>query len=303
MIGDDPDLALDAAERIGAIGVWIAQLSNETADESRRFVRALESLDLDALWFGEGVTSKESFSHAGILLAATQKLVIATGIANIYARDPQAMANGARTLGEAYPGRFLLGVGISHAPMVEERGSTYGPPMQTLHSYLQRMGETSFQGPAPSVAVPCVVGALGPKMTDLAVEQTDGVLSYLVPVEHLAATRQRVGLAPLLAVEVMAVAEQDPHKARQRARAVTSRYLARENYQNSLLRLGYGEAELASGGSDRLVDDIVAWGDAATIRQRVDEYLAAGADHVCVQVVDEPLDRIVEVMGQILDAG
>lgn len=290
------------AAALGSLGVWTGQLSRSTAEESRRFVQGVEAAGLPTLWISEGGTSKEIFSHAGLLLAATDRLSIGTGIANIYARDPQAMMNGASTLGEAFPGRFVLGLGVSHAPRVEQRGHSYRPPLATMRDYLQAMRGAAYAGPEAQPAVPMVIGALGPRMTKLAAEMTQGVLPYFVPLEHVEEVRSQIGTDPVVAVELMVVADRDPARARTRARKHTAHYLELVNYRRNLQRLGYSDTDLHGGGSDRLIDALIAWGETAAIRARVDALLAAGADHVCLQILDESLPDALAVLEEVIAA-
>jgi probable F420-dependent oxidoreductase len=211
-------------------------------------------------------------------------MIVGTGIANIYARDAMAMANGARTLAEAYPGRFILGIGASHAPSVASRGSVYERPIARMSAYLDAMEAAAFTAPAPAERVPLVLAALGPRMLDLAAAHADGAHPYFVPVEHTAMARERLGPDPLLIVEQAAVLDVDLARARETARAFAARYLALENYANNLRRLGWSEEDVAGAGSDRLLDAVVVQGDAEAIVARVREHLLAGADHVCVQL-------------------
>jgi probable F420-dependent oxidoreductase len=211
-------------------------------------------------------------------------MIVASGIANIHARDPMAMANGARTLGEAYPGRFVLGIGVSHAPSVATRGGTYGRPIEQMTAYLDAMEASAYSGPLPAEPVPLVLAALGPRMLELAAARTDGAHSYFVPVEHTAMARSRLGADAFLAVELTAVLDSDPARARGVAREFAGRYLRLPNYANNLRRLGWSDDDLAGGGSDRLLDAVIVQGDAARIADRMRAHLDAGADHVCVQL-------------------
>jgi probable F420-dependent oxidoreductase len=282
------------AARLGRLGVWTSLLNQLTAEQEQAFARQVEGLGVKALWIPEGSGGKEVFSHAGVLLAGTERLIVATGIANIWARDAMAMANGARTLGEAYPGRFLLGIGVSHAPAVASRGSHYTRPFQRMQTYLDAMQAAAFNGPPPAEPVAWMLAALGPRMLRLAAERTLGAHPYFVPVEHTRLARQTLGLDPVLAVEQAVVLETEAARARQIARGYTRRYLATENYVNNLRRLGWTDPDLADTGSDRLVDAVVGWGDLDAVAARVKDHLAAGADHVCVQVLtSEPSPTMV----------
>jgi len=271
------------ARRLGAVGVWTIDLDRLPVAAARAYLRALESFGFGALWIGEGLGSREAFANAGVLLAASQQLIIATGIANIWARDAIAMANGARTLVDAYPDRFLLGIGVSHAPTVKMRGQRYGRPVDHMRGYLDAMDAAPYVG--PKVDAPRVLAALGPQMLRLAGERALGAHPYFVPVEHTTVARRELGEGPLLAVEQAAVLSEDSATARATARRHMKRYLDLDNYTRNLRRLGWSDADLANGGSDKLVDAIVAWGDAGAIKSRVVEHRRRGADHVCVQVL------------------
>lgn len=281
----DGDLARTWAQRLGRVGSWTLDVERLSAAASRTYVREVEALGVRALWIPEALGSKEIFAHAGQILANSERLVIASGIANIWARDAVAMANGHRALSEAYPGRFLLGIGVSHAPTVKLRGATYDKPIESMARYLDAMDEAPYTGPAPTEPSARVLAALGPRMLRLAAERSIGAHPYFVPLEHTALAREELGPGPLVAVEQAAVLSKDPAVARTTARRYMKRYLPLDNYANNLRRLGWSHEDLANDGSDKLVDAIVAWGDAATIRARVQAHLANGADHVCVQVL------------------
>ena len=273
------------AKKLGPVGAWSFDAERLSADDARAYARELEALRVPVLWLPESLGSKEIFAHSAILLAATHELIVATGIANIWARDPIAMANGQRALSEAYPGRFLLGVGVSHAPVLKVRGqgTLWERPLGHMRAYLEAMDAAPYTGKPAATAR--VLAALGPRMLELAAERSLGAHPYFVPVEHTTIARKTLGSGPLLAVEQAAVLATDPATARVAARRHMKRYLDLDNYANNLRRLGWGEADFANGGSDALVDAIVAWGDAAAIRRRVDDHLARGADHVAVQVI------------------
>ncbi|MEP6463624.1 MAG: LLM class F420-dependent oxidoreductase [Frankiaceae bacterium] len=275
------------APPLGRVGIWTGQLDFQPAAQVRDAAAEVESLGYSALWTGEAV-GREVLSAAGLLLAATQRLVIGTGIANIWARDALAMAAGQRTLAEAYPDRFVLGIGVSHAPLLAVRGQGYDKPWSFMRDYLAAMeqGRAANRAVPPPGAAPTVLAALGPRMLDLARDAADGAHTYFVPPEHTAEARERLGPGKLLAPEQVAVLETDPDTAREIARRHTASYLRLSNYTNNLRRLGFAEEEFAGGGSDRLVDAIAVWGDEGTIAQRVREHLDAGADHVAVQVLD-----------------
>jgi len=275
--------AREWAKRLGTVGVWTFEAERMPAAAERDYARAVESLGFKALWIPESLGSKEAFAHASLLLAATKTLVVATGIANIWARDAVAMANGARTLVDAYPDRFLLGMGVSHAPAVKTRGQSYARPLEYMRRYLDAMDAAPYTG--PKVEAPRVLAALGPQMLRLSAERALGAHPYFVPVEHTAIARKELGAGPLLAVEQAAVANDEPSTARATARRHMKRYLDLDNYVNNLRRMGWTDSDLADGGSDKLVDAIVAWGATGAIKARIDEHKKRGADHVCLQVL------------------
>jgi probable F420-dependent oxidoreductase len=283
--------ARDAAARLGPIGVWTFELERMTAADERRLAQEIESLGFKALWIPESLGSKEIFAHASILLAATKTLIVASGIANSWARDPVAMSNGAKTLQEAHDDRFLCGIGVSHKPVIDARlGGGYTKPIAHMRAYLDAMDNAPFTGPnRKDPPAPRVLAALGPQMLRLAAERSFGAHPYFVPVEHTAIARKELGPDPLLAVEQAATLRSDPGQAREVARTHMKRYLQLENYTNNLRRLGWGDPDLADGGSDKLVDAIVAWGDVAAVKARAEAHRKNGADHVCLQMLGDDL--------------
>jgi probable F420-dependent oxidoreductase len=269
---------------LGRLGVWSFGLQVHPAAAEQAAVTAYEDLGAKVTWIPESVGSKEIFAHASILLAGSRTMTVASGIANIYARDATAMVNGARALAEAYPGRFVLGLGVSHAPSVATRGGDYGKPIAAMTAYLDGMAAAAQLGPGPATPVPLILAALGPRMLELAAARTDGAHSYFVPVEHTAMARERLGASGFLAVEQTAVIDPDRTRARDVARAFCQRYLALPNYRNGLRRLGWTDADMDHGGTDRLIDAVVAQGPLEATIERVRAHLDAGADHVCVQI-------------------
>ncbi len=272
------------ADLLGPVGLWSFALQRMAARDEIQAARQFEGLHFRATWIPESLGSKDVLVHSGVLLANTQKSVIATGIANIHARDPMSMANGAKALGEAYPNRFVLGIGVSHAPSVQMRGGDYANPLAQMRAYLDGMDAAQYAAPLPEVPVPLVLAALGPKMLELAAERADGGHPYFVPVEHTPIARRHLGSDACLATEVTAVLTTDRSVGLEIARAFAKHYLALPNYANNLRRLGWSDDDIASDGSDRLIDAVVAIGDVDSIVRRVRDHLDAGADHVCVQV-------------------
>ena len=275
------------AVQLGAIGIWTGGLDEFPAARVQEAAAELEELGFGALWFGEAF-GREALTTAGLLLAATKRIVIATGIANIYGRDPVAMVGAQKTLAEAYPDRFLLGLGVSHVPLVEKlRGHRYDKPVATMRAYLDAMDQAPYQAVPPSSKPPRVLAALGPKMLQLSAERADGAHPYNTTPKHTAEARALMGPGPYLCPEQGVALQTDPGKARAIARKFLAIYLTLPNYTNKWLRLGFEEADFSNGGSDRLIDAVIAWGDLKTVMNRVNEHHAAGADHVCVQVLTD----------------
>jgi probable F420-dependent oxidoreductase len=242
---------------------------------------------------------REVFASSAWLLANTAKLVVASGIANIYARDAFSAVAAQHTLNEQSGGRFVLGLGVSHVPLVEARQHQYGKPLATMRAYLEAMARSRYLGsPAPEKPK-TVLAALGPKMLELAAELADGAHPYNVTPEHTRAARGLLGKNKLLAVEQAAILETDAAAARAVARKFLSIYLGLPNYVENWRRLGFGDPDFADGGSNRLIDAIVAWGDEKAIRARIDAHWQAGADHVCVQALTDsglPDERLLALL-------
>ncbi len=276
------------AHTLGPVGVWSWALQRMGAQDAGSALRQIEALGYPVVWIPETVGNKEILSHAALLLASSPRISVASGIASIHARDPMAMANGARALAEAYPDRFVLGIGVSHATSVTARGGSYGPPVETMRAYLDAMDAAQYGAPMPDPPVPVVLAALGPRMLELAAQHADGAHPYFVPVEHTSFARRHLGPEPFLAVEQTAVLTPDPAEGRRIGRAFARNYLALPNYANNLRRLGWDDADLAGDGSDRVIDAVIAWGDVDAIVRRVRAHLDAGADHVCIQLRAEP---------------
>ena len=270
---------------LGTIGIWTHELDLMPQAEAQANVVALEELGYGAVWIPEAV-GREALTASALLLAGSSRIVVATGIASIWARDPMAMSGAHKTLTEAFPGRFLLGMGVSHQPAVDYlRGHAYDKPLAHMQSYLDAMDSALFMAAEPTEPPQRVLAALGPKMLALAAARTAGAHTYFVPVEHTTAARAALGEGPRLCVEQAVVLESDPDIARRTARGHMSIYLSLPNYTNNLRRLGWSDADLADGGSDALVDAIVAWGGVEAAAGRVRAHLERGADHVCVQVL------------------
>jgi len=268
--------------KLGKLGVW-TWLDHLPTSEAIEFALQLEAWGYRALWIPEAI-GRDPFAFIGVLAARTSKLVFATGIANIYARDALTMHAVRQTLGEASQGRLVLGLGVSHAPMVEGmRKHEYRKPIETMRSYLEAMNGAPYAGPPPADPTPVVLAALRPKMLQLSRDAARGAHPYFVPPEHTARAREILGKGAWLCPEQMVLLETDATVARAVARANIQIYLGLPNYRNNLKWLGYTDADLDHGGSDRLVDAIVAWGDEKLIADRIQAHHDAGADHVCIQ--------------------
>jgi probable F420-dependent oxidoreductase len=272
-------------ERLGRFGIFSGELAAFPVDVQRRVVAELEELGYGTIWYGEAF-AREPFVQGAIFLTATERMTVATGIANIYARDATAMAFGARSLNELGGGRFLLGLGVAHQANVTVRGHEYGRPVATMRAYLDAMDEAEGRWRGPEVEQPPrVLAALRPRMLALAAERTAGAHPYFVPVEHTRRAREALGPDRLLAPEQAAILAADREAARAVGDRHTSFYLRAPNYRNSLLHLGWSEEDVEPPGSDALFDALIAWGGVEEIRRRVHEHRDAGADQVVLNLV------------------
>ncbi|MFD7456123.1 MULTISPECIES: LLM class F420-dependent oxidoreductase [unclassified Streptomyces] len=262
-------------EQIGRYGVWSVGLRSEDPARSGELAEAaaeLEELGYGAVWLG----GNSAAHHAAPLLAATSTLTFGTSIQSIWQYEAAGSAASFAELEAAHPGRFVLGLGVSHAQRTEQ----YRRPYSSLVAYLDGLDEAGVP------AERRVLAALGPKALELSRDRAAGAIPYLVTPEHTARAREILGEEPLLAPELAVVLEPDPERARTLAREALAYYLTLPNYTNSFLRLGFTEADLADGGSDRLIDALFAWGEEKDVRARIDAFVEAGADHVALQVID-----------------
>ena len=270
---------------IGTVGIWQGVFDRHPAGKVREAVAELDEMGWPTLWIPETV-SRDPFVAAAMILEAAPRMNVATGIASIWARDAMTTANASKTLNEAYDDRFVLGLGVSHHTITEwVRKHDYSKPLGTMRTYLERMQASMFKGVEPAKETTTLLAALGPKMLALSAELADGAHPYFVPVEHTPIAREAIGPDKLLAVEQMVVLESDPSKARDIARRNMKVYLGLPNYANNLKRLGFTDDDI-EGPTDKLVDAIVAWGGVDAAVDRVRAHQDAGADHVCVQVLD-----------------
>jgi probable F420-dependent oxidoreductase len=275
--------------RIGPSGVW-SNFDRLDAEAARTFARAAEERGFDALWTQE-TAGRDPFALLGHLAAHTDRIHLGVGISVIYGRDPTAMRGGAATVHELSGGRMILGIGASHRDTVSEvRGHDYRSPLRAMRDYLDGYETAEYRAPEPHGPPPLLIAALRHRMLELAATRTDGAFPYLVPVSYVTGARRRLDAAatdagrprPLLVVSAACVLQTDASAARAVARAYLDRYLGLPNYLNNLREAGFSDAELARPGADRLVEALVAWGDASTIRGRLRDLLDAGADHVAL---------------------
>ncbi len=267
---------------IGKVGIWFF-LDAMTGAESVEFARKAEKLGYGAMWIPEAV-GREPFAHSAYLAAHTERIIFATGIANIWARDPITMSAASKTVADVSGGRFLLGIGVSHKPLVANlRGHSYDKPYSYMRDYLPKIKSALYRAPMPKEPVPIVLAALHPKMLQLSATEADGTHTYFVPPEHTAKARAAIGPKPWICAAQAIILETDAAKARAAARTYMKTYVPRlPNYTNNLKALGWKDEEFANGCSDKLVDAIVAWGTEDQIRARIDAHLKAGATHVCI---------------------
>ena len=266
------------------VGLWDASLDGLPLARALEEVAALDGQGWGSLWFGEAY-GREAFSTGALYLQAARRMTVATGIANIHARDATAAAAVGRTLNTAYPGRFVMGLGVSHRPLVERlRGHRYDKPLATMRAYLERMDDATYMVAGDEQPAPRVIAALGPKMLELARDNADGAHTYLVTPEHTAMAREVLGPGAMLVVEQGVVLDDDAERWRERAHWHLEIYTGLPNYRQSWVRQGFADDDVVRGGSERLKSALVARG-AGEARARVRAHLDAGADHVCVQVL------------------
>lgn len=268
------------------MGVWWSGSWQVADDPAVDTPAALETLGYTTLWSSGGFEGGLS-PHFERLLAATRRVHVASGIVSVWAAAPADIGTAVAALDATYPGRFVLGLGASHAPIVPE----YVRPYTRMVAYLDALDDLAQPVPPQRR----ILAALGPRMLELAAARAAGAHPYFVPVEHTARARGILGPGPILAPEVAVVLETDPAAARHLARRYASIYLGLPNYTNNLRTFGYGDDDIGAGGSDRLIDAVIPWGDVTTVAAAVRAHHDAGADHVCVQVVSDrqafPLDE------------
>ncbi len=283
----------------GKLGVWYF-FDGLTSADAAAAAQRIESLGYGTLWIPETV-GKSPVVLASWLLANTKTLNLATGIINIYHREPGVTMAAQQSLAEQSGGRFLLGMGVSHKPLVEGvRGLKYGPPVATMRAYLEGMATAPYNGVAPAEEPPTVIAALGPKMLELAASACTGAHPYFSSPDHTRMARDIMGADAWLCVEQKIILEADPAKARELARPVAQIYQGLPNYRNNWLRMGLSEDDINSL-SDKFIDTTFAWGDIDAIKARIEEHMDAGANHVCVQPVN-PSGNFGELHWESLEA-
>jgi probable F420-dependent oxidoreductase len=286
--------------KIDRLAVWINTIGYRSADLVT-FAQRLEGWGYGTLWINDGMGS-DPMVLAARILAGTERLQVALGVANIYSRDPTTMIGAQHGLNEQWDGRFLLGLGASHAFIVEGmRGHTYGKPVATMRGYLEAMAAVKYAGPAPAEKPLTVIAALGPNMLELARTYADGAHPFGTTPAHTAQARSILGPGKLLLVEQKVMLETDPATARAVGRGLALGFWSIPNYRANLLRMGYTEADFANGGSDRAADAMLAWGDVAAIRQRIQEHWDAGADQVSIQVMPKAGGLLTREDEQVLE--
>jgi probable F420-dependent oxidoreductase len=273
-----------ARQALGPVGVYlpVSFTTTPSVDRQREAVGRLERAGYRTAWTNEGIGGKDALVQLAVLLAATERMAFGTGIANIWARPAQTTHGAAALLAQAYPGRFVLGLGVGYSQQAESVGREFGSPLATMRDYLDRMAAPTGLT-APDVAYPRIIAANGPKMLALAGEIADGALPAGLPPEFTARARQVLGPEKLLVVGLSVVANTDRDRAKAIARDLVSGRLGLPWYAAGMARLGYSDQEITEV-SDRLVDAIVAHGDPAAVAAKVREHMAAGADHVTLML-------------------
>lgn len=269
-------------QSLGRTGIWSTPPENYGVDGGD-LAATVEKQGFGSLWLGGSHMAPDAFTSLVALLDGTTKLIVGTGIASIWGREPSDMRQGADTLSKGFPGRFILGLGVSHAPAVEGLGRSYDRPYSAMERYLDEMDHPAgHQADAPGERAVRVLAALGPRMLELSRDEADGAHPYFSPVEHTAFARQVLGPDKLLIPEQAVVLTEDRSAALAGARAYAQRYLKMPNYVSNLRRFGFGDPDTEGSGSDRLIDAIIPHGP-AVIAERVRQHLQAGADHVLLQ--------------------
>ena len=269
--------------RLGRVGIWMPPPERLGLDPAAT-AAAIERAGFTSVWVGGGNPDLASFDRLRAQLAGTERLIVATGIANVWAWQPADLRAAGEALAADFPGRFILGLGVSHAPLVEALGHAYLRPLRKMEKFLDELDHPAFHGGERQLP-PIVIAALGPKALELAREQALGSHPYFTPPEHTRFAREALGAAPLLIPELACTLDGDPAAGAATARTYAARYLQMPNYTKNLERFGFGAADLEGTGSDRLISEIIPNGSAALL-ERLNSHLDAGADHVVIQPLD-----------------
>lgn len=311
MTTDASDRITALRQSLGRTGIW------STPPEAygvggRDLATAVEQHGFGSLWLGGSHLAADAFTQLVALLDGSSSLIVGTGIASIWGREPSDMRQSADTLSKGFPGRFILGLGVSHAPAVESMGRSYDRPYSAMERYLAEMDHPAGHaghgagkdGPGPDdpgQRAVRILAALGPRMLELSRDEADGAHPYFSPVDHTAFARQVLGPDKLLIPEQAVVLTQDRTAASEGARAYARRYLQMPNYVSNLRRFGFGDADTEGSGSDRLIDAIIPHGP-AVIAERVRQHLQAGADHVLLQPLGRDGKFAVGDLGPLAEA-
>jgi probable F420-dependent oxidoreductase len=284
------------------VGVF-AFLDGLTAAQTLELARKLEAFGYSTLWIVESGVGRDAIAHASFLLGGTTRLIVGSGVASVWARQPSTMACGARSAAELSGGRFILGMGINNKESAAMRGGAYAKPLEYMSGYVSEVKSAIYSAPAPYQEPPIVLGANNRKMVELA-SSTNGIISYFVTPEHTAWARATLGPDKWICAEQAVMLESDPQKARAAARAYASFYLSIPAYPKNLSRFGFGDEDFQSGGSDRLLDAIVAWGTRDELMERIAAHCRAGATHVCLLPLSSaggliPDLRVLEVLAPV----
>jgi probable F420-dependent oxidoreductase len=269
--------------RLGRVGIWMPPPERVGVDPAAT-AGAIERAGFTSAWVGGGNPDQAAFARLRAQLAGSQRLIVATGITNVWAWEPAGLRTAAEALADDFPGRFILGLGVSHAPAVEALGHAYLRPLRKMERFLDELDHPAYHG-AEHELPPIVIAALGPKMLELARDQALGSHPYFTPPEHTRFAREVLGQAPLLIPELAFTLARDPAAGAATARGYAKRYLQLPNYTKNLESFGFGAADFEGAGSDRLISQIIPNGS-EPLRQRIQSHLDAGADHVVIQPLD-----------------
>lgn len=278
---------------LGKLGI-LAYFDTMSGPEGVQFARSVERLGYSVLWVPE-TFGRDPFVMATHLLNATEGIVVGTAIANVWKREPMATGAAARTLAELFEQRFILGLGVSAGPFMIRNGLKYAKPVAFMRDYLAGIKSGPYKAPLPQHEPPIVIAGLLPKMLRLGAEASDGIITALIPPAHIARLREVVGSGKLLLAQQMVMLESDAGKARAGVRAFMRFYLNAPPYQRNFKAMGFSEADLRDGGSDHLIDSIVAWGDERRLHERIEQHYRAGADHVYVIPLTAAGDRLPDM--------